>query len=163
MRVGIGYDVHRLVEGLPFWLGGVQVAHTKGAKGHSDADALIHAICDALLGALALGDIGTHFPDTDPSYRGISSRQLLARVVRLVEEAQYTIGNIDTTICLEVPKLTPHIPAMRHALADVMGLSPAVVSIKATTNERLGFIGQKQGIACYAVALLFSKTFAVSI
>jgi len=154
MRIGFGYDVHRLEDGLDLWLGGVQIPHFQGAEGHSDADVLIHAICDALLGAAALGDIGSHFPDTDPRYKGISSILLLEQVVRLLKQEGYAIGNIDSTICLQRPKIKDYIPAMRQGLARHCGLEPAQVSVKATTEEKLGFTGREEGISAYAVVLI---------
>lgn len=154
MRVGTGYDVHRLGEGLPLWLGGVQVPHTHGLIGHSDADVLLHAICDALLGAAALGDIGKHFPDTDPQYRGISSLKLLAHVGLLLKEKGYTIGNIDSTVVAQRPKLAPYIQQMRDNIAATLGIAVDLVSVKATTTEHLGFEGREEGISAQAVALL---------
>ena len=154
IRVGFGYDVHQLQPGLPFWLGGIEVPHTHGALGHSDADVLIHVICDALLGAANLRDIGFHFPDTDPRYKGIDSKRLLAEVLRLVRAKGYEISNLDSTICLEQPKVNPHIPAMRATLAQVMGVGEDDISIKATTTEKLGFVGRQEGVAAYATVLL---------
>ncbi len=154
MRIGIGYDVHRLVEGRPLIIGGVRLHHEKGLDGHSDADVLLHAISDALLGAAALGDIGLHFPDTDPRWRGVDSAELLAAVGRMIDGAGYRISNIDATVVLEKPKLRPHIDSMRKAVADALGIVIGQVSIKATTTERLGFIGQEAGAAAYAVCLL---------
>ena len=154
MRVGTGYDVHRLGEGLPLWMGGVQIAHTHGLIGHSDADVLLHAICDALLGAAALGDIGKHFPDSDPQYKGISSLKLLAHVGRLLAEHGYRVGNIDSTIVAQQPKMAPHIPQMRQNIADTLGISIDQVSVKATTTEHLGFEGRMEGISAQAIALL---------
>jgi 2-C-methyl-D-erythritol 2,4-cyclodiphosphate synthase len=154
IRTGFGYDVHQLKEGLPFWLGGIQVPHTHGALGHSDADVLIHVICDALLGAANLRDIGFHFPDTDPQYKGIDSKRLLAEVVRLLTERGYSISNIDSTICLEAPKVNPHIPEMQRVLAEVMGIDENDISIKATTTEKLGFVGRREGVAAYASVLI---------
>jgi 2-C-methyl-D-erythritol 2,4-cyclodiphosphate synthase len=154
IRVGFGYDVHQLQPGLPFWLGGIEVPHTHGALGHSDADVLIHVICDALLGAANLRDIGFHFPDTDPQYKGIDSKKLLAHTMRLLREKGYELGNVDSTICLEKPKVNPHIPAMRATLAEVMGVPEADVSIKATTTEKLGFVGRQEGVAAYATVLI---------
>jgi 2-C-methyl-D-erythritol 2,4-cyclodiphosphate synthase len=154
IRTGFGYDVHQLQEGLPFWLGGIQVPHTHGALGHSDADVLIHVICDALLGAANLRDIGFHFPDTDPQYKGIDSKRLLAEVVRLLAERGYTISNIDSTICLEVPKVNPHIAEMQRVLSEVMGIPTDDISIKATTTEKLGFVGRREGVAAYASVLI---------
>lgn len=157
-RVGMGFDVHRLVEGRPLWLGGVNIPWERGLLGHSDADVAIHALCDALLGAAALRDIGYHFPDTDPRYKGIDSRLLLKHVMRLLDEQGYRLGNCDITICAEQPKLNPHIPAMQQELAACMGCEVGQVSIKATTTEKLGYTGRGEGIAAYAVALLETKT-----
>ncbi|GAB2948450.1 2-C-methyl-D-erythritol 2,4-cyclodiphosphate synthase [Hymenobacter coalescens] len=154
IRTGFGYDVHQLQPGLPFWLGGIQLDHTHGALGHSDADVLIHVICDALLGAANLRDIGFHFPDTDPQYKGIDSKRLLSEVARLLHERGYQIGNIDSTICLEAPKVNPYIPEMQRVLAAVMGIEPDDVSIKATTTEKLGFVGRREGVAAYASVLI---------
>ena len=154
MRIGTGYDVHQLAEGLPLWLGGVQVPHSHGLVGHSDADVLLHSICDALLGAAALGDIGKHFPDTDPQYKGISSLKLLAHVGRLVADKGYRIGNIDSTVVAQRPKLATYIPQMRQNIADTLGIDIDCVSVKATTTERLGFEGREEGISAQAVALL---------
>ncbi len=157
MRIGFGFDVHRLTEGRRFWLGGIEIPHTKGAEGHSDADVLIHAICDALLGAANLGDIGKHFPDNSPEFKDIDSKILLGRVCSLLAQHNYTIGNIDTTVCLQLPKIAPHINAMQKTLASVMGIREDQISIKATTNEKLGFIGREEGITCYAVVLIESR------
>ena len=154
MRMGTGYDVHRLGEGLPLWLGGVQIPHTHGLIGHSDADVLLHAICDALLGAAALGDIGKHFPDTDPQYKGISSLKLLAHVGDLLNEKGYTIGNIDSTIAAQRPKLAPYILQMRENIAHTLGIDVDRVSVKATTTEHLGFEGREEGISAQAIALI---------
>ena len=156
-RVGMGFDVHRLVEGRPLWLGGVNIPWERGLLGHSDADVAIHALCDALLGAAALRDIGYHFPDTDPRYKGIDSRLLLRHVMRLLDEQGYRLGNCDITICAEQPKLNPHIPAMQQELAACMDCEPVQVSIKATTTEKLGYTGRGEGIAAYAVALIETK------
>ena len=153
-RTGIGFDVHQLREGLPLWLGGVQVPHTKGLVGHSDADVLIHALCDALLGAAALGDIGKHFPDTDPAYKGIDSKILLRNVCALLKEHGYSIGNADTILCAQKPKIAPYIETMRSTLADCMGISVDCVSVKATTTEHLGFEGREEGISAYANVLI---------
>lgn len=153
-RIGFGYDVHRLQEGLPLWLGGVNIEHHAGALGHSDADVLLHAICDALLGAAALGDIGEHFPDTDPAYKGISSSILLQETIQLIRSKGYEIGNIDSTVCLQTPKIKPYIPEMRKQIAQILNVNEAVVSVKATTEERLGFTGREEGISAYAVALI---------
>lgn len=153
-RIGMGYDVHRLVAGRDLWLGGVKIDHTMGLLGHSDADVAIHALCDALLGAACLRDIGYHFPDTDPRYKGIDSRKLLREVACLLREQGYRLGNCDITICAERPKINPHIPAMQQQLAACLECEPGQVSIKATTTERLGFTGREKGIAAYAVALI---------
>ncbi len=153
-RVGIGYDVHQLVEGRPLIIGGISIKHTKGALGHSDADVLLHAIIDALLGAAGLGDIGSHFPDDDPDYKDADSKMLLAEVVGLLGEKGYTIGNIDSTIVLQQPKLNPFIPEMQKQIADILGVSENEVSIKAKTNEHLGFLGRQEGVAAYAVVLI---------
>ncbi|WP_038029168.1 2-C-methyl-D-erythritol 2,4-cyclodiphosphate synthase [Thermonema rossianum] len=157
IRIGQGYDVHRLSEGYPLMIGGIEVPHHVGSEGHSDADVLIHAICDALLGAAALGDIGTHFPDTDPAYKGIDSKKLLKQVVELLQEAGYAIGNIDATVCLQRPKIKPYIPTMRECLAQVMGVHVSQVSIKATTTEKLGFVGREEGISALAIALIYKN------
>lgn len=154
MRIGTGYDVHALGEGLPLWIGGVQIPHTHGLIGHSDADVLLHAICDALLGAAALGDIGKHFPDTDPRYRGISSLKLLAQVGALLLERGYRIVNIDSTIVAQRPKLAPYIPTMRQLIAQTLAVDVDRVSVKATTTEHLGFEGRCEGISSQAVALI---------
>lgn len=154
MRVGFGFDVHRLVEGRELWLGGIRIEHTLGLLGHSDADVLIHALCDALLGAAAMRDIGFHFPDTADEYKGIDSKILLRDTVQLVRSKGWKIGNADITVCAERPKLNPHIPAMQQCLSEVMDIDAGDVSIKATTTERLGFTGREEGIAAYAVVLL---------
>ncbi len=153
-RVGFGFDVHQLEPGIPFFLGGVRIEHHKGAKGHSDADVIIHAICDALLGAAALGDIGKHFPDTSNEFKGIDSSILLAKVVSILKEKSITIGNVDVSVVLEKPKIAPHIQAMREKLASVMQIDIDCVSIKATTNEKMGFVGREEGVAAHAVALI---------
>ncbi|HQW50358.1 MAG TPA: 2-C-methyl-D-erythritol 2,4-cyclodiphosphate synthase [Bacteroidia bacterium] len=153
-RVGFGFDVHQLEQGIPFFLGGVRIEHYKGAKGHSDADVIIHAICDALLGAAALGDIGKHFPDTSNEFKGIDSSILLAKVVSLLKEKSIAIGNVDVSVVLEKPKIAPYIQAMREKLASVMQIEIDCVSIKATTNEKMGFVGREEGVAAYAVALI---------
>lgn len=158
MRIGTGYDVHQLAEGLPLWLGGVRIEHSHGLVGHSDADVLLHAICDALLGAAALGDIGKHFPDTDPQYKGISSLLLLGHVGRLLKDHGYTVGNIDSTIAAQRPKLAPHIPQMRRNIADTLGIDIDCVSVKATTTEHLGFEGREEGISAQAVALIVKSS-----
>lgn len=154
LKTGIGYDVHQLAEGLPLWLGGVKVPHTKGLVGHSDADVLIHAICDALLGAAALGDIGKHFPDNDPAYKGIDSKILLRKVCELLKEKGYTLGNVDAILCMQKPKVAPYIQAMRETLATVMQTDVDTVSVKATTTEHLGFEGREEGISAIANVLI---------
>ena len=157
MRMGHGYDVHRLAEGRRLILGGVDIPWDRGLLGHSDADVLSHAVMDALLGAAGLGDIGKHFPDTDPAYKGADSLKLLARVAALLEERGYAVGNVDATILAQRPKLAPHIPAMRENLARVMGISPDQVNVKATTEEGLGFTGSGECMAAHAVCLLMNK------
>lgn len=154
MRIGFGYDVHKLVEGRKLFIGGIEIPHTHGLLGHSDADVLIHAICDALLGAAALRDIGYHFPDTAAEYDGIDSKILLVKTMRLVRDAGYELGNIDATVCAEAPKLNPHIDKMRQCLAECMTVDIGDISIKATTTEKLGFTGRREGISAYAVALI---------
>ena len=154
IRVGFGYDVHQLVEGRDLWLGGIKIDHTLGLLGHSDADVLIHAICDALLGAANMRDIGYHFPDTSEATLDIDSKLLLKEVVRLIGTKGYRVGNIDATVCAERPKLNPHIPAMQQCLVEVMGVDADAVSIKATTTERLGFTGRQEGMAAYATVLI---------
>lgn len=154
IRIGTGYDVHRLGEGLPLRLGGVDIPHTHGLIGHSDADVLVHAISDALLGAAALGDIGQHFPDTDPQYRGINSLLLLSHVGNLLRDRGYTIGNIDSTIAAQRPKLAPHIMQMCENIAHALDIDPGRVSVKATTTEHLGFEGREEGISAQAVAII---------
>jgi len=154
MRIGIGYDVHALVEGRALVIGGVTVPHPRGLAGHSDADVLLHAICDALLGALALGDLGVHFPDSDPRWKGAGSRGLLRHVVSLVRARGYGVGNVDATVIAQAPKLAPFVAAMRANVAADLGCDPACVSIKATTTERLGFAGREEGIAAEAVVLV---------
>ena len=154
IRVGRGYDVHRLVEGRELWMGGIRIDHQMGLLGHSDADVLIHAICDALLGAANMRDIGFHFPDTAAETLNVDSKILLAKTVALIASRGYRIGNIDATVCAERPKLNPHVPAMKACLAQVMGVDEDSISIKATTTERLGFTGREEGISAYAVALI---------
>jgi 2-C-methyl-D-erythritol 2,4-cyclodiphosphate synthase len=154
IRVGFGYDVHQLAEGKEFWLGGILVPHSHGAVGHSDADVLIHVICDALLGAANLRDIGFHFPDTSSDYKGIDSKLLLRDVLKLVRDKGYEVGNIDSTICLQRPKINPHIPEMKQVLAEVMGIPSDDISIKATTTEKLGFVGREEGVSAYATVLI---------
>ena len=155
-RIGFGYDVHQLKEGTPLFIGGLELPAEKGAVGHSDADVLLHAICDALLGAANLRDIGFHFSDTDPRWKGISSIVLLEKTARLLEENGYRTGNVDCTLCLERPKINPHIPEMQEKIAAALGVSPADVSIKATTSEKRGFVGREEGVTAYAVALIVS-------
>ena len=154
MRIGIGYDVHQLTPDRPLWLGGVLIPHHLGLLGHSDADVLIHAICDALLGAAALGDIGKHFPDKDPQYKGIDSKILLRRCGELLKAEGYQIENIDSIIAAQQPKLAPHIPSMRQTIADVLDIDISQVSVKATTTEHLGFEGREEGISAQAAVLL---------
>lgn len=154
-RIGHGYDVHALADGLRLVLGGVEIPHSKGCVAHSDGDVAIHALCDALLGAAALGDIGLHFPDTSDEFRGIDSRRLLRRVAEMVREKGYRIGNVDCTIRMQRPKLRPYIDRMRETLATDMGIDPDRVSVKATTTERLGFEGREEGVSVSAVALIF--------
>ena len=154
IKVGFGFDVHQLKDGLDFWLGGVLVPHNKGGLGHSDADALIHAICDALLGATNLGDIGKHFPDTDPQYKAIDSKILLSLVMKLIRKEGYELSNIDSTICLQSPKISDYICDMQNALASCMGVDRQVISIKATTTEKLGFVGRQEGVSAYATVLV---------
>lgn len=154
IRVGFGIDFHQFAEGRTLWLGGVQVPHERGALGHSDADVLLHAICDALLGALALGDIGIHFPNTDPRFKDIDSKLLLEHCFRMVRDKGYTVVNVDSTICLERPKIKSYVPSMQEAIASRLQLSVEDVSIKATTTEQMGFIGREEGLAAYATVLL---------
>ena len=154
IRVGFGFDVHRLVPGRELWLGGIKLEHELGLLGHSDADVLIHAICDALLGAANMRDIGFHFPDNAGEFKNIDSKILLARTVKLIAEKGYTVGNIDATVCAERPKLKVHIPEMQETLAKVMGIDADDVSIKATTTEKLGFTGREEGISAYATVLI---------
>lgn len=153
-RVGMGYDVHKLVEGRKLILGGIEIPHTMGLLGHSDADVLIHAICDALLGAANMRDIGYHFPDTSADTLDMDSKVILKKVVELIATKGYKVGNIDATVCAEHPKLNPHVPAMKACLAKVMGCDEDQISIKATTTEKLGFTGREEGISAYAVALI---------
>lgn len=154
IRVGFGYDMHRLQAGRELWIGGVKLDYEKGLQGHSDADVLIHAICDALLGAANLRDIGYHFPDSSLEYHNVDSKLLLKDTMSLLEEKGYTLGNIDATVCAEQPKLNPHIPAMQRKLAEVTGVGEELISIKATTSERMGFVGREEGITAYAVVLI---------
>ena len=153
-RIGTGIDFHQLVEGRALWIGGVQIPHYKGALGHSDADVLLHAICDALLGALALGDIGIHFPNTDPTYKDIDSKKLLAHTHALIQQEGYEVVNIDSTLCLEKPKISPHLDAMRDAIAGTLQIDRQAVSIKATTTEKMGFAGREEGLMAQATVLL---------
>ena len=153
-RIGFGFDTHKLEENHPFFLGGIELFHSKGSVGHSDADVLIHAICDALFGAAAMRDIGFHFPDTDPAFKGIDSKELLARSCKLIRQNSYEIQNIDSTIVLQAPKISSYIPEMINVLSSMMNIEPGQVSIKAKTSERLGFIGREEGISAYAIALL---------
>lgn len=153
-RTGFGIDFHQLTEGRAFWLGGVKIEHSKGALGHSDADVLLHAICDALLGALALGDIGTHFPDTDAAFKNIDSKILLQRTYELVQEKGYQLINLDSTICLEKPKIKPYVAGMQAIIAGLLQVTTEDVSIKATTTEKMGFAGREEGLVAYATVLL---------
>lgn len=157
IRVGFGYDVHRLVTGRELWLGGIKIEHTEGLLGHSDADVLIHAICDALLGAADMHDIGYHFPDTAGEYENIDSKILLRKTMMLLREKGYELGNIDATVAAERPKLNPHIPEMKRVLADVLQADEGDISIKATTTEKLGFTGRQEGIAAYATVLIMKS------
>ena len=154
MRIGLGYDVHQLVPDRKLWLGGIEIPHTLGLLGHSDADVLLHAICDALLGAAALGDIGKHFPDNDPKYKNIDSKLLLRHCNELLLENSYRVGNIDSIIVAQKPKVGPYIPQMRECIASILGIEPGQVSVKATTTEHLGFEGREEGISAHAIALL---------
>lgn len=154
MRIGLGYDVHQLVEGRKLWLGGIEIPHAKGLLGHSDADVLLHAICDAMLGAAALGDIGKHFPDTDPRYKGIDSKLLLSHCNELLLQQNLSVGNIDSIIVAQKPKVGPYIPKMRQTIADILGIDLCFVSVKATTTEHLGFEGREEGISAHAIVLL---------
>ncbi len=153
-RIGSGVDFHQLTENRELWIGGVKIPHHKGALGHSDADVLLHAICDALLGALCLGDIGIHFPDTDPAYKNIDSKILLQKTIGLVKKEGYAVVNIDTTLCLQSPKIKPYITEMQQTIAGILGITEKDISIKATTTERMGFVGREEGLVAYATALL---------
>ena len=153
-RIGFGIDFHQLVEGRDLWIGGVLIPHHKGAKGHSDADVLLHAICDAMLGALALGDIGLHFPDTDPAYKGIDSKLLLKQTHKLISEKGYQVVNIDSSLCLEAPKIKTYVQQMESTIASIVGVLPEDVSVKATTTEKMGFVGREEGLVAYANVLL---------
>ncbi len=154
IRVGFGFDVHQLKEGKELWLGGISLEHTKGAVGHSDADVLIHAICDALLGAAGMRDIGFHFPDTSAEFKGIDSKILLSRVSDLLKKENFSIGNIDCTLVLERPKINPHIETMKETLSKILGIGVTDIGIKATTNEQMGYVGREEGVCAYAVALI---------
>lgn len=154
-RIGNGYDVHRLAPDLPLWLGGILIPHEQGCVAHSDGDVLIHAICDALLGAAGLRDIGIHFPDTDPEFKGIDSKILLAKVMELVRKSGFLVGNIDSVIALQKPKIKDHIPTMARTLASIIGVEEGSISVKATTTEKLGFVGREEGIEAYAVVLIY--------
>lgn len=156
-RIGSGVDFHQLTEGRDLWIGGIKIPHTKGALGHSDADVLLHAICDAMLGALALGDIGVHFPDTDDTYKDIDSKLLLAKTADMVRQKGYNVINIDSTLCLQEPKIKPYILQMQLAIASILNISTDNVSIKATTTERMGFAGREEGLVAYATVLLGLK------
>ncbi len=155
-RIGFGIDFHQLVTGRELWLGGVNLPHDKGALGHSDADVLLHSICDALLGAACLGDIGVHFPDTSDEFKNIDSKILLQKTFMLIQKAGYKIGNIDSTICIEKPKVQPYIPAMRKVISELLFIEENAVSIKATTSEKMGFVGREEGVAAYATTLIES-------
>ena len=157
VKIGFGFDVHPLQEGKALWLGGVQIPHTKGCVGHSDADVLIHAICDALLGAAGLRDIGNQFPNTDNSFKGIDSKVLLKQTMQLLQQKNYKVGNVDCTLCLEQPKINPHIADMQKALAPILQIAEEDISIKATTNEKLGYVGREDGANAYAVALIYKN------
>ena len=159
MRIGFGFDIHQLREGLNFWLGGIKIPYEKGSYGHSDADVLIHAICDALLGAANLGDIGKHFPDSDPRFKNIDSKVLLKEVDSLLKKNGYSINNIDSTICLQEPKIEKYINEMQKTLSHCISLDQEYISIKATTSEKLGFIGKKEGVSAYAVVLIKKNNF----
>lgn len=156
-RIGFGIDFHQLVEDRDLWLGGVKIPHHKGAKGHSDADVLLHAICDAMLGALALGDIGVHFPDTDQAYKNIDSKILLNRTVQLIKSKGYHVVNVDSSLCLEEPKIKPYVGAMQEVIATILTIAIEDVSVKATTTEKMGFVGREEGLVAYATVLLEKK------
>jgi len=153
-RIGSGVDFHKLAEGRKLWIGGVNIPHTKGAVGHSDADVLLHAICDALLGAASLGDIGQHFPDTDASFKNIDSKILLQKTITLIKEKGYSVVNVDSTVCLQQPKIKPHVPLMQKVISTILGIQESDVSVKATTTEELGFVGREEGLVAYATVLL---------
>ena len=156
-RIGFGIDFHQLVEGRDLWIGGVKIPHDKGSLGHSDADVLLHAICDAMLGALALGDIGIHFPNTDPAYKNIDSKILLKHCFDLISKQGYGIVNIDSSLCLEAPKIKPYVSQMQSTIASILNLQPGDVSVKATTTETMGFVGREEGLVAYANVLLEKK------
>lgn len=156
-RIGFGIDFHQLVEGRDLWIGGVKIPHHMGAKGHSDADVLLHAICDAMLGALSLGDIGVHFPDTDAAYKNIDSKILLAKTFELISSKKYAVVNVDSSLCLEAPKIKPFVAAMQQCIASILHLTPDDVSVKATTTEKMGFVGREEGLVAYATVLLQKK------
>jgi 2-C-methyl-D-erythritol 2,4-cyclodiphosphate synthase len=156
-RIGYGIDYHQLTEGRDFWLGGILINHYKGALGHSDADVLLHAICDALLGAVNAGDIGTHFPDTDMAFKNIDSKILLSRCAEIIDEKGYQVVNIDSTLCLEKPKIKPYIPQMQEAIANCLKLDQELISIKATTTEKMGFVGREEGVVAHATVLIQKK------
>jgi 2-C-methyl-D-erythritol 2,4-cyclodiphosphate synthase len=156
-RIGSGIDFHQMIDGRELWLGGIKIPHYKGALGHSDADVVLHAICDALLGALALGDIGTHFPDTDPAYKDIDSKILLQRSKDLISKRGYVIVNVDASLCLEKPKIKPFVPAMQKCIADILGVTTEDISIKATTTETMGFTGREEGVVATASVLLMKQ------
>lgn len=156
-RVGMGYDVHQLASNFKLWVGGIEIPFEKGSVGHSDGDVLVHVICDALLGAANLRDIGFHFPDNDPNLKGIDSKVILKKVINLIRDAGYEVGNIDSTICLQQPKINPFIPQMQETLSQIMDIDIADISIKATTTERMGFVGKGDGISAYAVVLIYPR------
>ncbi|MEY3688097.1 MAG: hypothetical protein RIR84_938 [Bacteroidota bacterium] len=156
-RIGFGIDFHQLVEGRDLWIGGVKIPHHLGAKGHSDADVLLHAICDALLGALSLGDIGVHFPDTDAAYKNIDSKILLAKTYERISSKGYCVVNVDSSLCLEAPKIKPFVPSMQSCIASILHITTDDVSVKATTTEKMGFVGREEGLVAYATVLLQKK------
>ena len=157
-RIGFGIDFHQLVEDRDLWIGGVKIPHHKGAKGHSDADVLLHAICDAMLGALALGDIGVHFPDTDQTYKNIDSKILLDKTVQLIKAKGYHVVNVDSSLCLEAPKIKPFVSSMQEVIASILNIAIDDVSVKATTTEKMGFVGREEGLVAYATVLLEKKS-----
>ena len=156
-RIGSGVDFHQLTAGRELWIGGVKIEHHKGGLGHSDADVLLHAICDAMLGALSLGDIGMHFPDTDPAFRNIDSKILLKQTFELIQKEGYAVVNIDSTLCLQAPKISPYVPAMKKAIASILSITEKDISVKATTTEKMGFVGREEGVVAYATVLLKDK------